>query len=688
MTIPAVFAIISPRSDEIEKLRRDCPPLVCAMRATAAPIHATAPMLRSVSFLSTASCRVASASPRPAPPLLRLLRCAAPAWSCPPPRRCLATHSSHSSSSGGAPSPTAVTTGAGPAASQTSGFSAAPAAAAPSPPAAAAAAVESDAGSPFVLAPPASSADADATPSTWRRNLAVAVLCGGLLWHTASAREERLTEVNRDLVSCAPPEIHDLINVFHFTTSDLEQLYVRTMRHYRNGLVALDDFAEMVRDQVDQVKARRAAQREQRAKERAKQQYENDRAEVMAEMEIERVNARVDAGDAEAAAALPALQSSLASLRAASTLAETLRDRAAAADDLESHADSHADNKFHAIDTYVFFRTTAPKSTGASPSYRAAQGPGVGRVDDSSKKLLDVRDLMVGMSNVIFDHVDLPSRFLQRAGQKNVPESLEKLQAQWSSRDIESFTRDPQTKLHWAFRVADEDRDGRITFGQMEALLGRLIRTGHVKPETLLRAKSALPPVAPAAASTASATASSSPPPSSSTASAGGSRSLLPFEYDVASPQSLARDYFALIQQWRRVEALEKIKQEREELVADAAPASAATPARAPSPSSSSSSAVAAAPSLDLSPHYSPSATVSYPEFLAASVHFTVASDGDRGLGFWYLTPPGPTGASLGALAKWRRKWQERTKRLWSNVPTHEEAQQIDKNITVMLASN
>lgn len=538
-----------------------------------------------------------------------------------------------------------------------------------------------------MLAPPAA-ADADPSRSTWRRNLALALLFGGFLWHSAAQRDDRLLEINRDLISCTPPEIHDLINVFQFTTSDLQQIYVRTMQRYRNGLVALDDFAQIVREQVEAVKARRAAAREQRARERATQQYQDDRAEVLKEMEIERLQARATAGDPEAAAALPSLLSSLSSFRAAASLAETLRDRAAAADELESHADGHADNKFHAIDTYVFFRTTAPKTEGLSLSFRSGPSvPGVGRGEGETKKLMDVRDLMVGLGNVIFDHADLSARFAERQGQKNIPVSLDQLQANWSARDIESFTRDPRTKLHWAFRVADEDRDGRISFAQMEALLARLIRTGHIKPESLLRARSALPPPAPSAVAASAPSAMPSSP------------SFLPFEYDVASAPSLARDYWALIQQWRRAETLEQIKLKMQEGTvetaqqtalaaapsASAASASRSSPVARASPTAAASSSSAA---LDLSPVYTPSATVSYPEFLAASVHFTVTSDGDRGAAFWYLQPPGPTGASQGAVAKWRRKWAERSRRLWNNVPTTEENEQIEKNIMIILASN
>lgn len=95
--------------------------------------------------------------------------------------------------------------------------------------AAAAAAVPlSDAGAEFVLSD-AAKKDAD-PPSTWRTKLALAALAGGLAYHAYSQRSAALVDVNRDVVSCLPTEIHDLINVFHFTTKDMESLYAKTMQ--------------------------------------------------------------------------------------------------------------------------------------------------------------------------------------------------------------------------------------------------------------------------------------------------------------------------------------------------------------------------------------------------------------------------------------------------------------------------
>ena len=93
----------------------------------------------------------------------------------------------------------------------------------------AAAAVVSDAGAPFVLATDGG-ADADAKPSAWRRNVALLALAGALAYHAYSEHEARLAELNRDVVSCIPGEIHDLINVFHFTTKDMQAVYKKTMQ--------------------------------------------------------------------------------------------------------------------------------------------------------------------------------------------------------------------------------------------------------------------------------------------------------------------------------------------------------------------------------------------------------------------------------------------------------------------------
>ena len=86
----------------------------------------------------------------------------------------------------------------------------------------------SDAGAEFVLSD-AAKKDAD-PPSTWRTKLALAAIAGGLAYHAYSERSAALVEVNRDVVSCLPAEIHDLINVFHFTTKDMESLYAKTMQ--------------------------------------------------------------------------------------------------------------------------------------------------------------------------------------------------------------------------------------------------------------------------------------------------------------------------------------------------------------------------------------------------------------------------------------------------------------------------
>lgn len=79
-----------------------------------------------------------------------------------------------------------------------------------------------DAGAQFELAP--------SSPSTWRRNVFLAALVGGFAYHLYSQRQEFERRMHRDVISCVPTEVHDLINVFHFTTKDMESLYAKTMQ--------------------------------------------------------------------------------------------------------------------------------------------------------------------------------------------------------------------------------------------------------------------------------------------------------------------------------------------------------------------------------------------------------------------------------------------------------------------------
>jgi hypothetical protein len=85
-----------------------------------------------------------------------------------------------------------------------------------------------DAGAPFTLLP----VDDSTTqrPSTWRTKVAAALLLAGLGYHIYSERSEAKATLMKELISCEPTEVHDLINVFHFTTSDMESLYARAMR--------------------------------------------------------------------------------------------------------------------------------------------------------------------------------------------------------------------------------------------------------------------------------------------------------------------------------------------------------------------------------------------------------------------------------------------------------------------------
>ena len=76
----------------------------------------------------------------------------------------------------------------------------------------------------------ATSSDKTEGPGSWRTKLVAALLLLLSGYHIYLQREEAVRRVRDDSVSCAPTEIHDLINVFHFTTQDMESLYHKTMR--------------------------------------------------------------------------------------------------------------------------------------------------------------------------------------------------------------------------------------------------------------------------------------------------------------------------------------------------------------------------------------------------------------------------------------------------------------------------
>jgi hypothetical protein len=515
-----------------------------------------------------------------------------------------------------------------------------------------------------------------ARPSTWRTKLAVVLLLG-LGGYTAwKARKDGLLAVNRDVVGVAPAEIHDLINVFHFTTRDMESLYMKTMRRYPRGEVALDDFAHLIGDQVAIVMERRRQQRYNRQRDREEQQYADDLAEVRLERDIARAKLRAQAGDDGAAATIATLQEQLSARVKANDAAQHLRERDHTADEAEAHADGHPDNAYNPLDAWIFFRTCTPKRNGRIAPYLSPHLPGPKSFDPSllesrPRQLMDVRDLMVGMSTVLFDHVDLASRFAERKGGKNVPDTLDALQARWSARDIEVFTRRPESRLHFAFRVADEDRDGRISFGELERLLDRLMRTGHFRAESLVRVKlpdRELPEGAGLPAPPVRAIAPWKRP----------CPRPFPVQFESRTPAEVARDYWALIQTKRREEALEALKQQIEARKA----AGSAAPA---APVASSARAPSAPAVLDLNPTYSPTlSTLSWSELEACSRHF--ARTGDSAV-LWYMNDVSPTGSQLGSTAKWRAKWSARFQRRWRRVPLPIDEADIDKSLLIAFAT-
>lgn len=515
----------------------------------------------------------------------------------------------------------------------------------------------------------------DEGPSTWRAKLALVLLLGVGGYSAYKARERALLDVHREIVSVVPNEVHDLINVFQFTTRDMESLYVKTMRRYPRGEVNLDDFAQMIADQVALVRERRRQQRYTRNRQREEEQHADDVAEVRLERDIARAQLRAKAGHAGAAAELASLEEQLKARMATNEAAAHVRAVASAGDESEALADDHVDNAYNPLDAWVFYRTCTPKRVGRAVPYQSAHLPkpqsyDLAALEARPRQLMDVRDLMVGLANVLFDHAELAPRFAERAGGKNMPASLEDLQRTWTSRDIEVFTRRPESRLHFAFRVADEDRDGQLSFGQLEALLERLLRTGHFKAESLLRIKQQAVDVPEGCAPWQR----PSPRP-------------FPVEFEPRSAAEIARDYWAHIQDNRRVQALEQFKQQLEARKDGVAAETVPAPARAAGTAASARArtAAAAAPAvLDLSPVYSPSTTLSWPELEAASRHF--ARTGQSAT-LWYMHDTAPNGGPLGSFAKFRSKWAARFRQRWNRVPLPDDEAAIEQSALLAFAT-
>lgn len=425
-------------------------------------------------------------------------------------------------------------------------------------------------------------------------------------------------------------------------TSVLSLARSSSLCSFPRGEVSLDDFSVLLAHQISLVKARRQRDRDERAAQRTREQYFDDRSEVVLEIKIARA--------ASAGLNTDALTSELDELVTRNESRELVREKLSTADFDEAVADAHADNKFAPIDTYVFYRTTTPKSIGLSSG---ATGP------PQRTKLMDVRDLFLGLANLIFDHADPAAQLSSRAGQKNIPASVDAMYQAWSARDVEVFTRMPHTKLHFAFRVTDEDRDGMITLHEAERMIGRLIRTGHVESDSLRQRRQTRDGhgedevIARADVDVDAA-------PSATSAA------FLPYVYDQRTPAAIVREYWHEIAHQRRVAALAK----REALTSASAGSSAVVAA-----------AAAPLPSL-VTPDFAPQTKISWDEFLAASRFFT---DNRDAIAFWYLHSTFPTGQGTGSFYRWRHRRSSAMRHLSESVPTSRESRDIDRTVETFL---
>lgn len=396
--------------------------------------------------------------------------------------------------------------------------------------------------------------------------------------------------------------------------------------------MSIDDFSVLLAQQVQLVRERRKREREARAKERVRSQYLDDREEVILERRLERAQA--------AGQDVSALRKELDAIVERNEAREAARERAAQSDVDEAAADAHADNAFVPIDTFVFFRTTTPR--GVTMQIPAGAPPGTG---PQRQQLLDVRDVLVAYSGVLFDHAPLDERLKEREGQSGIPSSLEELQTAWTPRELEVFSRTPTSKLHFAFRLADEDRDGRISLSELERLIGRLIRTGHVHAHTLLKRTEPMIRGGPDG--------DEERPSQSPTA-------FLPLRYEARSPAEIAEGYWERIIQRRRWEAYQAWQALRAKSPGSAGPA----------------------PSLP-STIAGPDTRLTWPEILEASRTFTA-----RGypLGFWYLAPLTANGTAMGSFARWRMRRKLAWEDVFHRVPDEREAARINKDVGLFLA--
>lgn len=398
------------------------------------------------------------------------------------------------------------------------------------------------------------------------------------------------------------------------------------------GEISLEDFSVLLGDQVSIVRARRSKQRSDRSIQRSQEEWQQDKAEVILERRIERAQKGITQED------VAALQAEHAALVASHVIAESHREKAAQADQDEALADTHKDNAYVPIDTYVFFRTTRPRSLRWVPR----------SLSPEKVLMMDVRDLFLGFSNVIFDHVELEQRLEERKDGKNIPTNLKELKSTWSARDIEVFTRLPSSKLHFAWRVTDQDRDGQLTLKEIETMLGRLIRTGHALPESLRRR--VMPNETMTGEDGVERRAAASP------------LVFLPYNYRQSTPKEISEEYWREIAHHRRRAAWSK----RDAML-----------------SSNPSTPLSSLPDVS-TPAYSDDLKVTWSEFLHASETFTQACHNGP-IAYWYLNETYPNGTSIGTMAKWRHRRTYGWEKVWKNIPTPNESKQIDSTIQTFL---
>ena len=291
-------------------------------------------------------------------------------------------------------------------------------------------------------------------------------------------------------VSCSEDELLDLLSRARLTSADLIALYARCMRRHQLGLLTLEQFARLAEEQAEEARQRRRE---------ARQRREADRLQAQ----------QAVAGESESAAASASASASASADAGASTGASA----SAGVDELGSYWDEQeAQEEKDAVELF----------SGASASDERRDKElrdSMRRASFSWWELLalfrtvqpvigqqyDIRDLMVGVAQLAYDHEAWKSVAERRATERQRSEAGGSSGTEKASTADSKLSRSrrlmlcyqPWKKLEVAWRVSQPQGAGdTMTYEEVRRLVGRMLRTGHFTANSLVRgvSQSALQP--------------------------------------------------------------------------------------------------------------------------------------------------------------------------------------------------